>query len=195
MLTNGQKRAIHSAARQAGIDSCKDEEQYRMILLNVGGFRSAADRTASRQGYIAVMAFFEEASGGQLRGCTPGYWAAENAKANPRDPIIYKIRQTAESLGMDAKTLDHFIASRHMSSGWYESLEDAPTRWLVKVLEGLKAMDFRKHGSKETDHDRPVQQNQQYRQCRFPGFAKQARSEPAGTRSSVQAMQPKEVPF
>ena len=59
-LTNNQKRAIHCAARQAGIDPRKQEDTYRLVLWNVGGFRSAADRSARRNGYIAVMAFFEE---------------------------------------------------------------------------------------------------------------------------------------
>jgi len=137
-LTNGQKRAIHAAARQAGIDPRENEDTYRLVLWNVGRFHSAADRQASRNGFIAVMAFFEEKAGGQLKRNTPGYWAAEDAKATPRDPIIYKIKQTASQLGLSSEQIDAFLAGPHCSSGQHESLADAPTRWCVKVLEGLK---------------------------------------------------------
>jgi len=137
-LTNGQKRAIHAAARQAGIDPRKNEDTYRLVLRNVGGFHSAAAKRASREGFIAVMAFLEERAGGQLKGNTPGYWAGQDATANPRDPIIYRIRQTASKLGLSNEQIDAFLAGPHCSSGRYESLADAPTRWCVKVLEGLK---------------------------------------------------------
>ena len=148
-LTNGQKRAIHCAAREAGIDSRTDEDSYRLVLWNVGGFHSAADRTASRQGFIAVMAFFEQRAGGGLTGCTFDYWADEDAKANPRDPIIYRIKRIAAGLGMDDQGIEDFMESRHMSSGAYRRLEDAPTRWLVKLLEALKAMQRRRGRTRE----------------------------------------------
>lgn len=136
MLTNGQKKALHCAAREAGLD----REAYRLVIRNVGGFESAADKTAGRAGFIAVMAFFEARCGGRLRGRTQDYWAAENAKANPRDPLVYKIRQVAAALGMDAAALDDFLASPHCSSGLYATLDEAPARWLAKLLEGLKAI-------------------------------------------------------
>lgn len=143
-LTNNQKRAIHCAARQAGIDPRKQEDTYRLVLWNVGGFRSAADRSARRNGYIAVMAFFEERAGGQLKGASPGYWTDQDAKANPRDAIIYNIEQEAAALGMSREQCDGFLAGSHCSSGQYESLDEAPTRWLVKCLEGLKQIRKRR---------------------------------------------------
>ncbi len=143
-LTNNQKRAIHCAARQAGIDPKTAEDTYRLVLWNVGGFRSAADKNARRSGYIAVMAFFEERAGGQLKGASRGYWGDQDAKANPRDAIIYKIEQEAAALGMSRRQCDGFLAGDHCSSGQYESLDDAPTRWLVKCLEGLKKIRQRR---------------------------------------------------
>jgi len=142
MLSNGQKRAIHLAARQAGVDPKADEDSYRTVLLNVGGFRSAADRTARREGFIAVMAFFEARAGGRLRRSTAGYWACEDAKANRRDPLIWRIRQEAVALGMS--DADAFLAGPHCSGGRYQSLAEAPTRWLAKCLEALKAMRRRR---------------------------------------------------
>ena len=91
MLTNGQKKALHLAARAAGVD----EPARRLIQRNVGGFHSAADRTATRQGYIAVMAFYERACGGQLEGFTKGYWTAEDERANPADALVFRIRREA----------------------------------------------------------------------------------------------------
>ena len=136
MLTNGQKKALHCAARQAGLD----RDAYKLVIRNVGGFASAADKTANRYGFLAAMAFFEARCGGCLRGNTPGYWAAENGKANPRDPLVYRIREVAGELGMNAAALDDFLAGPHCSSGLYASLDEAPTRWLAKLLEGLKAI-------------------------------------------------------
>lgn len=132
------------AAKEAGIDPRADEDQYRLVLRNVGGFRSAADKTASREGFIAVMAFFEERAGGKLSRADAGYWQGQDAQFNPRDPLIWKIRQQAKQLGMTDGELDAFLASKHMSSGSYSRLADAPTRWLSKVLDGLRAIAHRK---------------------------------------------------
>lgn len=136
MLTAGQKKALHCAARQAGLD----RDGYTMVIRNVGGFDSAADRTAGREGFIAAMAFFEARCGGRLAGNTPGYWAAEHARANPRDGLLYRIRQVAGALGMSPQALDEFLHGPHCSSGLYATLDEAPVRWLAKLLEGLKAI-------------------------------------------------------
>lgn len=149
-LTNGQKRAIHAAARQAGLN----RQQYETVIWHVGAFRSAADSTASRQGFIAVMAFLEERCDGCLRGNTSDYWRDQDRQHNPRDPIIHRIRQVAASLGMDDHGLDEFMAGKHMSGGWYSSLNAAPTRWLVKLLEGLKAMERRRRYANASRHGR-----------------------------------------
>ena len=138
-LTNGQKRALHAAARQAGVD----EDQRRIIQRNVGGFYSAADKTASRQGFIAVMAFYERRCGGALEGNTAGYWQAENDKANPTDGLVFACRKIAGRLGLSNGQLDAFLAGRHMSCGACQSLEGAPAYWLRKLLEGLKAIEGR----------------------------------------------------
>ena len=105
-LTNGQKQAIHCAARQAGVDPRENEDTYRLILWNCGGFRSAADKQAKRTGYIAVMAFFEEKAGGQLEGASPGYWTGQYDIANPRDAIIHKIEEEGAALGLTREQLD-----------------------------------------------------------------------------------------
>ena len=74
MLTNGQKRALHRAARLAGIA----EAQRRVIQVNIGGFYSAADRTVTRHGFIVVMAHLERlaADRGEMVARTWGYWQA-----------------------------------------------------------------------------------------------------------------------
>lgn len=141
-LTNGQKRALHAAARQAGVD----DEQRRLIQRNIGGFHSAADKTATRQGFIAVMAFYERRCGGCLAGSTRGYWAFEDDKANPTDGLVFACRKTASRLGLSNGQLDAFLAGRHMSCGACESIEQAPAYWLRKLLEGLKVIAKRNRG-------------------------------------------------
>jgi len=140
MLTNGQKKALHSAARQAGIG----EEHRRTVQRNLGGFHSAADRTASRAGFIAVMAFYERLCGGTLHGCTAGYWQGQDAGENPTAALGYRVIQEARALGMDKASLDGFLAGPHMSSGLYATVEDAPAYWLRRCLEALKAMRARR---------------------------------------------------
>ncbi len=95
-LTNGQKRALHVAARQAGID----EQQRRIIQRNIGGFHSAADKTASRQGFIACMGFYERRCGGALEGNTAGYWQGEDDRANPTDSLVFACRKLAGRMGL-----------------------------------------------------------------------------------------------
>ena len=139
-LTNGQKKALHLAARAAGVD----EAARRLIQRNVGGFHSAADRTATRQGFIAVMAFYESrcASGraGHLPGFTPGYWKGQDETANPTDAIVFRIRREAKALGLNQARLNAFLAGPHMSSGAYDDVTACPAYWLRKLLEGLKAI-------------------------------------------------------
>lgn len=132
-LTNGQKKALHVAARQAEIP----EDMRRTIQRRIGGFWSAADKTASREGYIAVMAFYEDRCNGQMGGFTRGYWAAENEKANPTDPLVWRIRREAAAMGLSSDKLDAFLAGPHMSSGACEDVETAPAYWLRKLLQGL----------------------------------------------------------
>ena len=115
MLTNGQKRALHAAARRLGLP----EDVRRMVQWNAGGFYSAADRTASREGFIAVMAVYEQRAGGRMPGCTPGYWQDEDRKANPSDGLRHLVRQAAAELGVDP---DRFIAGERMSRGACDGL-------------------------------------------------------------------------
>jgi len=139
-LTNGQKKALHSAARQAGLD----EQERRLIQQNIGGFFSAADRSASREGFIAVMAFCEKRCGGCLAGCTVGYWSAQDAQANPLDGLRHRLNHQAAAMGWSPGDVDRFLASEHMSSGLYGSVEDAPAYWLGRLLEALKAIASRR---------------------------------------------------
>jgi len=132
-LTNGQKKALHVAARSAGVP----EDMRRGLQLRIGGFYSAADATAARQGFIAVMAFYEARCGGRMGACTAGYWAGENAKANPTDSLVYRIRAEAAALDMTEPSLDAFLAGEHMSRGACESVATAPAYWLRKLLQGL----------------------------------------------------------
>ena len=135
-LTNGQKKALHAAARQAGVG----DDQRRMIQRNVGGFHSAADPTATRYGYIQVMAVLEELGGGALRGNTAGYWLAEARAARPDDALRFAIRRQGRLLGWSAERLDAFLASGHMSSGACGSVDAAGRYWLHRLLDALKAI-------------------------------------------------------
>ena len=136
MLTTGQKRALHLAARAAGVD----EPARRLIQRNIGGFHSAADRTATRAGFIAVMSFYEKRCGGHLAGFSKGYWAGEDERANPADALVHRIRKEARALGMAEARLEQFLAGPHMSAGACRELATAPAYWLGKLLEGLKAI-------------------------------------------------------
>jgi len=127
---------LHVAASAAGVT----EDERRLIQRNVGGFHSAADPTTTREGFIAVMAFYESRCGGALAGFTAGYWQREDAKANPTDALIYRLRQEARSLGISDRQLDLFIAGKHMSGGACDSVETATAYWLRRCLEALKAI-------------------------------------------------------
>ena len=133
MLTNGQKRALHAAAREAGID----DADRRMIQWNVGGFHSAADRTASRYGFVCVMAFIEARCGGQLRGNTPGYWQAARDGSSESSAMEYAIRADARRLGWSDADVDAFVASTHMTSGAFGELAGLPPYWLARVRQAL----------------------------------------------------------
>jgi len=139
-LTDGQKKALHSAARQAGFS----DPDRRLVQQNIGGFYSAADRTASREGFIAVMAFYEGHCGGRLAGCTPGYWASEDAKANPTDSMVHRINCEAKALGMSPRQLDAFVAGSHMTNGKFDTLAACPAYWLRRVLQALLEIRKRK---------------------------------------------------
>lgn len=144
MLTNGQKKALHSAAREAGVG----EEDRRLIQRNLGGFYSAADKTASREGFIAVMAFLEARAGGRLSGCTLGYWRAETVKANPTDRLLYRINREAAAMGWTPQHVDAFLHSDRMSSGLFGTVADAPAYWLRKLLEAMLAIQRRAGGGR-----------------------------------------------
>ncbi len=139
-LTNGQKRALHCAARQAGVD----EDQRRTIQQQLGGFYSAADPAASRRGFISVMAFYECRCSGRLAGSTAGYWQAQDAQANPTDALVFACRKAGSGLGLSNGKLDAFLAGRHMSRGACESLDTATAYWLRRLLDGLKAIAKRR---------------------------------------------------
>jgi len=136
MLTNGQKKALHVAARRLGLP----EDLRRAVQWNAGGFYSAADATASREGFIAVMAVYEAKAGGRLGGCTEGYWQAEDRKANPSDGLRFLVRKAASELGMAPAAADRFIAGERMSRGGCDGVDDAPPYWLRRCLEAFKAM-------------------------------------------------------
>jgi len=135
-LTNGQKRALHAAARQAGVT----EMERRFIQRNLGGFHSAADRTATRLGFIRVMAHYEDACSGRLRGCTPRYWRSQADAARPGDALRFACRRQAEALGWPAERLDAFLAGPHMSGGRAASVAAAGPYWLHRLLDALNAM-------------------------------------------------------
>jgi len=138
MLTNGQKKALHAAARKAGVD----EWARREIQRQIGGFYSAADRTASREGFIAVMAHYEglcEQIGVQLAR-TANYWRDENAKSNPTDALVYRVGKQAREMGLSPEQLDAFVAGKHMTNGQYPTVNELPMYWLIRLTEALKTI-------------------------------------------------------
>lgn len=144
-LSNGQKRALHAAAREAGVD----EPERRLIQQSIGGFFSAADKTASRVGFIRCMAVYEWRCGGKLRRSTPGYWHDEAENADPLDGLRWRIARVAEALGFTPADVDAFLASKKMSSGRYGTVRDAPRYWLSRLLDALHAIHQRtevRHG-------------------------------------------------
>ena len=140
-LTAGQIKALHAAAREAGVP----EDLRRSVQWHVGGFHSCSDRTAGRAGMIAVMAFYELRAGGSLRGCSPGYWQSEDARANRTDALVYACRREARAMGLSDRQLDAFVAGSHMSNGACADVATATAYWLRKLLDGLKAIR-RRHG-------------------------------------------------
>ena len=147
MLTNGQKKALHSAARQIGLA----DELRRSVQRRLGGFYSAADRTATRHGFLAVMAFLEGQAGGRLRGNTHGYWQAAYEKEDPESALRYKARALGADLGMDPGDLDRFVASDRVSGGRAADLASAPRWALRKLVEALKAMRERQCGVRSAE--------------------------------------------
>jgi hypothetical protein len=147
ILSNKQKMLLHTAAAQAGYGGAEHEDERRMVQRNIGGFFSAADKTATREGFIAVMAFYEKHCGGQIGDFTRGYWAAEDAKANPLDSLRFRVNKLAAEMGWTPADVDAFLHSKHMSSGIYGSVEEASAYWLTRLLEGLKAIRQRKAGT------------------------------------------------
>jgi hypothetical protein len=147
MLTNGQKKALHCAARQIGLA----DEMRRSVQRRLGGFYSAADKTATRWGFLAVMAFFETQAGGRLRGNTAGYWQRAYEKEDPESALRYKARALGADLGMDAGDLDRFVASDRVSGGRARGLATAPRWALRKLVEALKAMRERQSGVRNSE--------------------------------------------
>ena len=142
MLTNGQKRALHSAAREIDLS----DEDRRLVQFNIGGFVSAADQRASRYGFICVMAWYENRAGGKLRGSDPGYWQLEERRADPGDAVRYAIEREATALGWTRDRLEQWIGGVHMTSGAFRTLRDLPPYWLKRVLDGLLAIRKREAG-------------------------------------------------
>ena len=144
-LTNKQKMLLHRVASQLGID----DEQRRIIQRNVGGFHSAADKTASHEGFAAVMAFYEDRAGGTLPGYTPAFWKAAHERNKARDGVstdrlIWQIRRVAKTLGWPANRIDTFLHGPHMSSGAANNLETANAYWLHRLLDAMKTMAARR---------------------------------------------------
>ena len=139
-LSRKQKMLLHTVPASLRLD----DEQRRLIQRNIGGFESAADPRATREGFIAVMAFYEGKLGGQAGGFTPGYWAGENARANPTSALAHRLVSEAARFGWTIEQLDTFIAGPHMSSGACDDAAHAPAYWLRRCLEAVKAMATRK---------------------------------------------------
>ena len=144
MLTRKQKMLLHVAAKEAGVD----EPARRVIQRNVGGFYSAADKTATHEGFAAVMAHYEHLAGKQLARFSAGYWRdadqANRRKAEggpaPTDRLKWRIAREAEAMGMTNDDVDRFLSSDKMSSGLFLTVADADAYWLNRLLQSLIEM-------------------------------------------------------
>jgi len=149
MLTNKQKMLLHVVPGKLGID----DEQRRTIQRTVGGFESAADRKATHAGFAAVMAFYEDRAGGTLEGYTPSYWRHSHerneAGGGGQDRLVYLIRQQATQMGWSAADVEHFLSSKHCSSGLFGKLRQASNYWLSRCLDGMKAMAKRQANGRQ----------------------------------------------
>jgi len=143
MLTNKQKQALHRAARMMGPDFT--EEARRLVQRNVGAFHSAADKIASRGGFIAVMAWYETelAKADRVLSATPTYWRDQLRDLDPAAPMRHRLRKVAAELGWSDEFLDNFIASNHMSRGAAPNVAEASTYWLWRAIQALQAMQRR----------------------------------------------------
>jgi hypothetical protein len=141
-LSRKQKMLLHTVPASLGLN----DEQRRMIHRNVGGFESAADKRITREGFIAVMAFYEVKSNGRLSGFTEWYWRDQDRLANPLDALRHRLRTDAYAMiGWRGDKLDAFIAGPHMSSGDCECVNDASAYWLRRCIEAVKAIYRRTH--------------------------------------------------
>jgi hypothetical protein len=138
-LTRQQIKALHVAARQAGLG----EDERRLVQRNIGGQHSAGDSGWTRDGFIAVMAFYEQRCGGKLDGSDAGYWARQEAACTPADAIIHRIRQQGDAMGWRPDEIERFLAGPHCSRGAYTQLAGTPTYWLTRLLEAMKAIGRR----------------------------------------------------
>jgi cytochrome c2 len=146
-LSAKQKMLLHTVPQALGIS---DEERI-LIQRSLGGFHSAADPTAGREGFIAVMAHYESRSpGGQIAGNTPGYWQTEDRKVTSgeagRQAKIAMIRKACAQLNWSDQTLNNFLCGPRMSSGLFGHADEASDYWLRKCLQALLAIITRNAG-------------------------------------------------
>ncbi len=139
-LSKKQKALLHIIPTGLGID----EAQRRIIQRNVGGFYSAADRTATRWGFQRVMAHYEDRAGGKLDGYSAGYWTGQGDKAGPQDGLLWRVNEEARRLGWTSGEADRFMASTHMSSGAFTRVASANTYWLTRMVQALIEMNNRR---------------------------------------------------
>lgn len=145
-LSKRQKALLHMAAQEVAIP----QDLRREVQQRIGGSYSAADRTWTREGFIAVMAFYESRSPhGKLRGFTVGYWQGQDQLANPTDLLVHRCGEEARRLGLSAEQLDAFLAGPHMSSGVCETVTTAPAYWLRRLLQGLIEIQRRKRRNRK----------------------------------------------
>lgn len=140
-LSKKQKMLLHTVPAALGISN----EERILIQRSLGGFHSAADPTAGREGFIAVMAHYEARSPGQkIAGNTPGYWAAENKKVTSgeagRQAKLAMIYKAKLQLNWSYITLDNFLGGPRMSNGVFGHIDEASDYWLKKCLQALLAI-------------------------------------------------------
>lgn len=135
-LSNRQKAALHRAAQAAGYDDAR----YRLALQNLAGVRSSLDPRLSRAGFIRVMSFFEGEAKGVLPGFKAGYWRDQDRGVDPAASLRVACLRAAAALGWTGEDLDRFLASPRCSNGRCRAVADAPSYWLSRALDALRAI-------------------------------------------------------
>jgi hypothetical protein len=142
-LTNAQKGLLHSVPQSLGVD----DEQRKLVQVNIGGAWSAVDMTYA--GFVRVMAFWEQHGWTDGRNGR-GYWAAQE-KGVGLDALRGKCWRLAalagwtvpgrpEGRNLDYGRLDRFVASQFAHTSRADTIMACLRGELLQLIEALKSI-------------------------------------------------------